>query len=779
MSHLEPKDLLERIRSAHIVRVWLVYAGVSWGVIESLDILTSHFNLPDWFFPAGLVLLLLGLPIVTITALLQARRLERSGTAGAIEAAAGDESGFWDAARGWFTWRRALLAGVVAFLALASVGLAVVLVRHPTRDLKQDVIAVMPFHAVGPGFELWSEGLVDLLSTALDGTDAFRSADPRAVLIRWKKVVGAAGDLGTREQAAEVAGRLRAGRMILGSLIPLGPGEVRLVADLYDVRQLTKDVSVALDGRETEMAGLVDRLTIELLKSIWEEGPLPDVRVSAITTTSVPALRAYLQGEQAFRRSRLSAATEAFRRAVELDSTFALAAHGLSLSTGWSNLEEEHAAAVDLAARHSAGLPTRDSLLITGYKLIERDGGLDAVPLYERLTQRYPDDFEAWYGLGEAIFHQGHEVGYHLDRAIDALERAYAIDSTMAPTLFHGIQSAYILDDTARARRWSTLYLTLDSTSTFAQALRLAGALRLGPPDEAARAAAALDTLRGEVLDRIPWFAPAGFSSLPYSELVWRAEADERFPVEVRSSRLRALGREHLRHGQIARWLEVEGEAISLDGGGHDLFLLTAARLAGILADPVAIALQEHLAAEASYPEEATYLAALFAQQGRLAEAQAAINWLERSAQRLAAGDSLEAQRDRGSALAYRGHIAAARGDTTAAVDLLRRGVALIPPDWAGLRALHRYTLAGLESEAGDQVEALRIFRALRHAPPVEALGYLHAARLYERRGDDQEALRYYTWFIQLWADADPYLQPYVDSARSARSRLASEQPTT
>jgi hypothetical protein len=72
--------------------------------------------------------------------------------------------------------------------------------------------------------------------------------------------------------------------------------------------------------------------------------------------------------EQAFRQARCPDAREAFTRALEIDSTFALAAHRLSISFGWSagTYAEEHLRYAALAARHLAGLPTRDSLLILG-----------------------------------------------------------------------------------------------------------------------------------------------------------------------------------------------------------------------------------------------------------------------------------------------------------------------------------------------------------------------------------------------------------------------------
>ncbi|MGD8698564.1 MAG: hypothetical protein PVJ43_04685 [Gemmatimonadales bacterium] len=310
------------------MRVLIVYAAGSWVVIQVLDILAQHFTLPEWFFPAGLALLAVGLPILIATALIQARLARSEASAAARVTATGTTS--WGAPTRWFTWRRAILGGVLAFAALASIGIGLVWSRNRGHKLKPDVVAMMPFHPVGSDVALWGEGLVDLVATALDGTGAYHASDPRAVLIRWGKENGETNALAEPEQAARVATQLGAGNMILGSVITTAPGEVRVAADLFNVRWLRKDASAAVEGPEADMTSLVDQLTVDLLKSIWEEGDVPEVRVSTITTSSIPALRSYLEGEQAFRRSRFTEAHQAFARAVELDSTFAIAANRLS-----------------------------------------------------------------------------------------------------------------------------------------------------------------------------------------------------------------------------------------------------------------------------------------------------------------------------------------------------------------------------------------------------------------------------------------------------------------
>jgi tetratricopeptide (TPR) repeat protein len=47
---------------------------------------------------------------------------------------------------------------------------------------------------------------------------------------------------------------------------------------------------------------------------------------------------------------------------------------------------------------------------------------------------------------------------------------------------------------------------------------------------------------------------------------------------------------------------------------------------------------------------------------------------------------------------------------------------------------------------------------------------------LYEERGDREKAAEYYSRFVDLWADADPELQPLVEDIRGRVARLVGER---
>jgi tetratricopeptide (TPR) repeat protein len=764
-----------------VLGIYLIGAWIGYEVIQSL---TEGLGLPGWFPAFALIVIILLLPVVVATAFVQesgpASREYDSLLPEADDtgAGAGRAGGAAAGLHGLLTWRNSIIVGVLALIGLGSVGLGLIWLRNRGRELQPDVVAVMPFHVVGDGIELWREGLVDLLATALDATGEFRSSDPRAVLNRWRVEVGDAGELPEPARAAEVAGPLGAGRVVLGSVIRTGPNDLRLAADLYSVRWLHKEASAVVEGPEDEMSSLIDELTVELLKSIWRAGELPNVNIAAITTTSPAALRSYLEGEQAYRRSRFVEARNAFTRAVEADSTFAMALHRLAFAYGWSvSIFAPEVSEYNLAAaRHSRGLPERDSLLILGNKLIDVDGDLAAIPLFERLTDRYPNDMETWYGLGEAYVHLGAQAGHARPRPMEFLQRASSLDSTFAPVLIHLVEIAHSQGDSVRARALTARYLALDSTSRFAAAFRLATALRFGSAEDSASAVQELDSVGAGVLSELSCACLIGHWPLPQYQLVARAAASPRFPDMSRGLALQDLAAQYLRHGRAALAVDFirQGQALyPQDELGF--YVLTAARAAGVVpADSAIQHLMDRLSEKFGNP---SFVGVLALQEGRFEEAVAAVARTELEVDSLmAAGDSATARSMQGLVWAARGQIAAAHDSTDVAIGHFRRGLPMINATWAWPHDMQRYRLASLLQDRGAEEEALRIYGSLYSTPWLEALGYFQRAELHERRGEREEALRYYARFVELWADADPHLQPRVEAARRAIRALSPDR---
>ncbi len=224
---------------------------------------------------------------------------------------------------------------------------------------------------------------------------------------------------------------------MLGNIVEVG-GRLWISATLYDRSygpSVIAQASVA--GEAAQLFQLVDDLTAKLLASSYA-GPRERLtRTAAITTHSIPALKAYLVGESHLRAGRYGPSVEAFQRAVNEDSTFALAYYRLSLAAEWADRLDLEMDAADRAARYNARLAEQERLLVQALHA-RRSGAADkAERLYRTVLARYPDDVEAWYQLGEVLFHHNASRGRSLVESRVAWERVLALEPNHRTALVH------------------------------------------------------------------------------------------------------------------------------------------------------------------------------------------------------------------------------------------------------------------------------------------------------------------------------------------------------
>lgn len=134
------KQLKRLIRETHRRSLWQVlaiYLAGSWVVFEVVQSLTQGLGLPEWFPSFAFVLLLIGLPIVLATAIVQEGmtpdRAEREAPPDgeAVRAPAPGEGG--EGVRRLLTWRNALIGGTAAFALWGVVAAGWLLVAGPPQ----------------------------------------------------------------------------------------------------------------------------------------------------------------------------------------------------------------------------------------------------------------------------------------------------------------------------------------------------------------------------------------------------------------------------------------------------------------------------------------------------------------------------------------------------------------------------------------------------------------------------------------------------------------------
>ncbi len=330
--------------------------------------------------------------------------------------------------------------------------------RSPSARLDPSLMAVFPFRLIGTdtSYNALREGIVDFLEVKFSGAGGARVVPARTALAAWRRTVGPQGEDLTDEEARGVARQLGAGGVVLGTIVAT-PGHLILNGSLLDAEAGRVRAQAKVEGTPDSLPSLIDRFAAQL--AARGAGERAD-RLASLTSTSLPALYAYLAGKAAHRAGQYDTAVRYFGQALELDSTFARAALGYLGSVGWTeNTGRGDTSALRLAWTHRDRLGPREQVLLkamAGPRYPEPPHSDELVHALEDAVRRVPDDPDLWINLGDAYFHEGALAGVEepYRRAAEALNRALALDSTLnVEPMIHLLQIAEMDRDTATVRR--------------------------------------------------------------------------------------------------------------------------------------------------------------------------------------------------------------------------------------------------------------------------------------------------------------------------------------
>src|SRR6185503_10595274 len=212
---------------------------------------------------------------------------------------------------------------------------------------------------------------------------------------------------------------------------------------------------VSAEGPPDSLARLIDEVAAKLLSSVAGEA---SERLPKLMSTSLPALRAYLDGKAKYRRGEATAASRDFARALDSDSTFALAALALRMAAVWYGDNAAAERGLRLAYQGRGRLSPRDRALLEavgGPRYPATSSTVEVFQARQRYLNLAPDRADAWELFADQIFHFGHVLGYlHPPHdALDAFRRSLDLDSTNAVAFSHILLLAVQEGDTALERR--------------------------------------------------------------------------------------------------------------------------------------------------------------------------------------------------------------------------------------------------------------------------------------------------------------------------------------
>jgi serine/threonine-protein kinase len=573
--------------------------------------------------------------------------------------------------------------------------------------------------------------------------------------------------------------------VVFGRLVSAGADSVVLTATILDVPGPNVIAEIEMRAQADRMDRVADSLTVRVLRELGRTRAIGVVRSAPLGSRSMPALKAFLQGEQFLRRSDWDSAVVYDQRAISLDSGFTLAWSHAGLAAGW-----QHAANDSLSRTYKLragamnhGLAPRESLIVQAESLAATvyEGpaqlagrwwtyGKRLIATLDEAVRRYPNDPELWYMLGDARFHAGSLAGLPARASLDAFDRAIELDSAFTPSYVHAIPLGLDYRGTEAGRRYATAFLAAGAMGSYAQSTDLV--LRLMDP--ATRAPA------------IRYLADSASSHVV--QTVWLA---------------------------IGRWLDSAETVVAMVRARVD-----AEQKAGKKSNVSVFMLPSALAARGHVKEAATRttfpgLLAQYALVGAMppdSAARMARRWIDST----------------GDGLLFAGPLLAAVHDTAGIAAALRKIEAVQrrpPPNLPPIaKDFLNYAIASqrayLALARGDSAAALRLFDArpdtasygagvlddLVHAqllalrgrasdaatllarPPVgfnpgmsplEILRALESGRVYEQLGNRDRAIEGYSFVVRAWRNPDPELQPFVNEAHEALRRLSGEPQKT
>ncbi len=683
-------------------------------------------------------------------------------------------------------WRLVATGGV---LALAAVALYVWRPRSAAA-VDPNVVAIVPFRVSGadPALRYLREGMIDLLAAKLTGEGGPRAADPRSVVSAWRRGGGSDTEDLSEARALEVAARLGAGRLLLGSVVGT-PSRLAVSVSLVTAPRGRVSAVASVDGPPDSLPVLIDRLTAQLLA---REAREVEQRLTTLTTTSLPALRAYLDGQTVYRRGQYSEAAELFNRALELDSSFALAALGRVSAKYWTaGGFDPHGVALAWAYRDR--LSERDRALavaFAGPRYPEPLSWREQLVAFQRATELAPDRPEPWYWLGETYYHQAPAMGLagSRERAAAALRRAVALDSTFAAPVVHLVDLAASAGDTGAVRSLAALFLALDSAGDLAEFVRWRVAVALADTASLAALRGRLDRMTVQTLR-----AMVGYSML---EAIGLEDADRAIGVLERradtpSGRFTTLVRIHdalLNRGRPGAALRVtaairEAEAVprfhlqmrvlaALFGDGDSVAAAAAVRELAPVADA------QPAASGQPGPDYGAICAVELwrVAHGRLDTAERAIARLKTA--RVPGDERAAVAISNLCAPTLEALIAAheRRADANQALarldSLLQAGLN-VPYLFA---AAGNFTAARLCEAQGDLARALSATRRrVYHWGALLTTHLREEGRLAALLGDRETAVHAYQHYLALRSDPEPALKPEVERVRAKLARLVGE----
>ncbi len=747
---------LDSARHGHPVRVATLFILAAVGVLALVYVAVIQFGLPLWVFWGGVGLLVIGFPVVLVTGHHERRRAVAAATG--MAAAAHASVGI----RRWFTWRMALLGGVVAFAGLGVVAAGYTLMRVMGIGPVGTVIASGALDAKDPiiiaefnnrtADSTLGRTATELLRIGLTQSQVVTVLQPTQVEAVLKRMQLDPSTTVDPPLAREMAEREGIKAYIAGEIVAIGNG----YAISASLTSSTGDVLVARQANAAnadQIVGAMDDLSSglrerigESLTTIRRSGPLDKV-----TTGSLQALRLYTQALKAENDGDPARAVDLLEEAVRIDTAFAMAYRKIGVILGNTFEQRDRMVeATKLAYLHRDRLSELERHHAVAMYHTRVTGNRDeTMGAYRTLLDAYPDDATALNNLA-VMYSQLRDD----QRAQELYQRALALDPTIGT--FH----SNVIGTFGNMGMFDSAEVAIER---FAEAFP-------GNPQ--------ILTQRADLAEKQQdWHSVEDYWN--------QVAADQRGNLFWEGSASWSLAALADLQGQVAKanrhWRDAN--SASLQRGISDGYLINLAQqgLVDVMVrrrpddavDRIERGLKDHpLDSLAVRDRPYIWLIWLYSAAGRVPEANSYLSDF------LASGQIQESRQSERWSHFGRGVIQIAEGNAAGAIQELREF-----DEDTGCRVCVLPLLARAYDLQGDADSAIAIYQRytdgysrgmwIDHAELAGA--YRRLGELHEEQGDTEAALQRYGQFVDQWREADAELQPQVDEVKQRMARLSGE----
>ncbi|MBU0983990.1 MAG: tetratricopeptide repeat protein [candidate division Zixibacteria bacterium] len=184
--------------------------------------------------------------------------------------------------------------------------------------------------------------------------------------------------------------------VITGDILSVDSGLV-LTFELSDAASQSVVAAETITAQRGEdMFAVVDRMTAQIGRHFRKSSVIPDRSVADVTTHSFEAYRNYVAGLDNYYKLYWSEALEYFNRAVELDSTFAMAYYYL-VRLGQRDV-------YDAMVRYADNVSSPEQHRIRSLILVREGNRSAAIEELRILLEKYPDDKEILHQIASNFY---------------------------------------------------------------------------------------------------------------------------------------------------------------------------------------------------------------------------------------------------------------------------------------------------------------------------------------------------------------------------------------